>query len=176
MLCNVCGKSEASIHLTEIVNGQMLELHLCEICSNEKETESKAQFSVNDLLSGLTDLTNQPSAKKSGEDCCPKCSMAYESFSKSGRLGCPYCYEHFFSVLISLLDRIQRGTRHTGKTPEVGGNPEAVKRKSLELLQERLSKSVLKEDFEEAARIRDEIKALEAKPKKTVKSRKKKEA
>ncbi len=30
MLCDICGKDEATVHVTEILDDKMTELHLCE--------------------------------------------------------------------------------------------------------------------------------------------------
>ena len=58
MICNVCGTKEASIHLTEIVNGKMAEVHICEACAEEKGTEFKTYFNFGDLLAGVSGLEN----------------------------------------------------------------------------------------------------------------------
>jgi protein arginine kinase activator len=165
VLCNVCGKGEATIHVTEIVNNQMVELHLCETCAHEKGGDVKAQFSFNNLLAGLADFTSLLSGEKKEDLTCDYCGMTYEDFGKTGRLGCSDCYTSFSKALIPLIKRVQRGTQHVGKRPE--RIPQEMK-STLDLrdLQERLRKSVQQEEFEEAARIRDQIKQLEAKFKK----------
>ncbi|MBI4549298.1 MAG: UvrB/UvrC motif-containing protein [Candidatus Omnitrophica bacterium] len=162
MLCNVCGKSEASIHLTEIVNSQMLELHLCETCAQEKSGDLKTQFSFNELLN---DLNSMIGLQKKEESRCRGCGLTYEEFAKSGRLGCPECYEDFSKPLTSLIKRVQKGIQHTGKKP--GNTPTQIRfHIDLKDLQERLRKSIQMEEFEEAARIRDQIKQLETQIKK----------
>lgn len=169
MICNICGTQEATIHLTEIVNSQMMEIHLCEACAQEKGTDFKTHFNLADFLSGLSDTTkaakNAPAAKKPSARC-PECGMTYDEFAKSGRLGCAECYEAFSKLLIPLIKRIQRSLTHAGKRP-TGEKPlQKGVAHDLKILHERLAKSIRQEEFEEAARIRDEIRQFEEKIKK----------
>lgn len=166
MLCNVCGKNEATIHLTEIVNNQMVDLHLCEGCSQEKGSEVKPQLSLNDLLSDLSDLGGVPGLQKKEALACRACGLTYEEFGKTGRLGCPECYDAFTKPLYLLIKRIQKDTQHIGKRP-VKAPRESSARADMRDLQGRLRKSIQMEAFEEAARIRDQIKQLEDKMKKS---------
>jgi protein arginine kinase activator len=165
MVCNVCGQSEATIHLTEILNNQMMEIHLCEPCAEQKGTDFKAHFDFNKLLTSLTDFGSDLKSERVTKLSCKNCGMTYEEFGRTGRLGCAECYQAFGKLLTPLLKRVQRDARHVGKMPTSA--PGEVKR-TLELreLQDRLRKSVQSEKFEEAARVRDQIRELEEKTKK----------
>jgi len=167
MNCNICGANEATIHLTEIVNNQMVEIHLCEICAQEKGTDFKTHFNFGDLLAGLADFekTAETSEKKKVLKC-EDCAMTYDEFTKSGRLGCSNCYEAFSKMLVPLIKRVQRSAHHLGKKPSKISK-DVRSTHDLRLLQERLRNSVQKEEFEEAACLRDEIKKYETKMKKT---------
>lgn len=68
MNCNLCGLNEATIHLTEIVNDQMIEIHLCETCAEEKGTDFKTHFNFGDLLAGLTGSELTPVQEKKKAD------------------------------------------------------------------------------------------------------------
>lgn len=177
MVCNLCGTQEATIHLTEIVNNQMIEIHLCEACAQEKGTDFKTHFQMGDLMSTLMS-SPEKLAKGSGEKRlagkCPECGLTYEEFGKTGRLGCAYCYEAFAKFLMPLIKRVQRSLQHIGKKPLLSSNmpaPSSSYVTDLKLLQERLKKSIQLEAFEEAAKIRDEIRQLEEKQKKPKKSK-----
>lgn len=165
MICNVCGNQEATIHLTEILNEQMIEVHLCETCAQEKGTDFKTHFNFSDLLGGLTASAAEiplPGVPVPEVIHCRSCGLTYEEFAKSGRLGCAGCYQALSKVLLPLIKRVQRSTHHIGKKP----SHLAVSEKSaydLRLLQERLRKSVEMEAFEDAAKLRDEIKQIEQK-------------
>ena len=167
MTCNLCGTNEATIHLTEIVNSQMIEIHLCETCAQEKGTSFKTHFNLDDLLSGITLETGKPAktGEKKATVCCPECGLTYEDFGKTGRLGCATCYEAFSKLLTPLIKRVQRATHHIGKKPSKVAGPVRATH-DLRILQDRLRKSIQSEAFEEAAQIRDEIKQIEDKIKK----------
>ena len=162
MICNICGTNEATIHLTEIVNEQMVEIHLCETCAQEKGTEFKTHFNVNDLLSGLTDLAKEITGDEKVLSKCSNCGLTYEEFGRTGRLGCAECYEAFSKLLIPLIKRVQHSTQHVGKRPSRLAAPIRASQ-DLRELQNRLTKSIEQESFEEAARLRDQIKQLEEK-------------
>ena len=165
MVCNVCGQNEATIHLTEIVNSQMIEIHLCETCAQEKGTDFKTHFNFADLL-GLADTGfAQKIEKIVPERRCTTCKMTYEDFGKTGRLGCAACYDAFAKLLLPLIKRVQASTQHVGKRPSRLAEP-VRSAQDLRELHNRLQKSIQQEAFEEAARIRDQIRQLEEKLKK----------
>ena len=171
MVCNVCGQSEATIHLTEILNNQMVEVHLCESCAEQKGTDFKVHFDFNKLLASLGDIGVELQPERLAKVSCKDCGMTYEEFGRTGRLGCVHCYQAFEKLLFPLIKRVQRDARHVGKVPAQA--PGEVKR-TLELreLQDRLRKSIQAETFEEAAKIRDQIQTLEEKLKKGPKKQK----
>ncbi|HNX68804.1 MAG TPA: UvrB/UvrC motif-containing protein [Candidatus Omnitrophota bacterium] len=163
MICNVCGTKEATIHLTEIVNGQMAEVHICEACAEEKGTEFKTYFNFGDLLAGVPGLDKvlESSGKKTPL-VCKGCGMTYEEFGKSGRLGCASCYAAFLKPLAVVIKQVQRASCHIGKKPSrITREVRSVH--DLRLLQEKLRQSVQSEKFEDAARLRDQIKQMEEK-------------
>lgn len=160
MLCESCGKKPATVHYTEIRNGEMSEMHLCENCARKKEVDFKPHFSLADLLAGLGDFEATLPLEVSKEKC-PVCGITLTDFKKEGRLGCGKCYKAFETSLAPLLKRIHGRTSHTGKIIGVIGN-EAT-RSTLQKLRTALQNAVSREEFEEAARIRDKIKELEKK-------------
>ena len=165
MICNVCGQNEATIHLTEILNNQMMEVHLCEACADQKGADFKSHFDFNKLLASLADFGAELKPERVSALVCKDCGMTYEEFGKTGRLGCANCYQTFEKLLTPLIKRIQRDTKHAGKAPS---KTTGEVKQTLELreLQERLRKSVQSETFEEAAKIRDRIQELQEKLKK----------
>jgi len=165
MICNVCGQNEATIHLTEILNNQMMEVHLCEACAEQKGADFKSHFDFNKLLASLADFGAELKPDRASALVCKDCGMTYEEFGKTGRLGCANCYQTFEKLLTPLIKRIQRDTKHTGKAP-LKTTGEVKQALELRELQERLRKSVQSETFEEAARIRDRIQELQEKLKK----------
>ena len=163
MLCDVCGKNPATVHLTEIIDEQMNELHLCEDCARHKSAAMEQQFGLSDLLAGMADF-EKPSSKE--EEIvtvkCPSCGLTYTDFKKIGRLGCGECYNIFRKYLAPLLKRIHGSNQHIGKTPAKIRPPvkPAKKKSGLLELKEQLQKAIQQEAFEEAARLRDLIKKM----------------
>ena len=164
MLCNVCGKKEATVHLTEIVNDQVTKLNLCEECAREKGAEMEEHFGLSELLAGLTDIGTTVEPETAITTKCPNCGLAYQNFRKIGRLGCSVCYEAFKKELAPLLKRIHGSDRHVGKVPLKGGKTIKDTR-TLQELKMQLEKAIQTEEFEEAAKLRDKIRDLEQKAK-----------
>ncbi len=169
MLCDICGKNPATVHLTEIIDEQMNELHLCEECARTKSSAMEQQFGLSDLLAGMVDF--EQSNKEEGLPAvkCPNCNLAYADFKKVGRLGCGECYNVFRQYLAPLLKRIHGSSQHVGKSPrksEVPSGPGAAspkKRNGLQELKDQLAKAIAKEAFEQAAALRDKIREMETK-------------
>ena len=166
MLCDVCAKFPATVHLTEIIDEQMNELHLCEDCARHKSAAMEQQFGLSDLLAGMADF-EKPSSKE--EELitikCPSCGFTYADFKKIGRLGCGECYNVFRKYLAPLLKRIHGSSQHIGKNPAKAEDISKPSKKKTGLLElkNQLQKAIREEAFEEAARLRDQIKEMEAK-------------
>lgn len=161
MLCDICKKNEANIHLTQIIEGKMLKVDLCEGCAKNKGLQDPiAGFSLSDLLAGLG-LTEENKAEAPAL-ACPQCGMTQADFKKTGRLGCAECWETFANGLAPLLKAMHKGEQHTGKVPRQAAHTLAV-RNQIRDLTEQLNAAVKAEKYEDAARLRDQIRALEAK-------------
>jgi len=169
MLCAICGKSPATVHLTEIRDDNITELHLCEECAQKKGAQMETHFGLADLLAGLADVGGQFSkTKKETRVKCSRCGLTYEDFKKVGRLGCGECYSTFKEVLLPLLKRIHGSTQHYGKSPtkKAARVPKTTKVKNgLQELRDGLQKAIQLEEFEEAAKLRDKIREMEKKKK-----------
>lgn len=167
MLCEECGKRPATVHYTQIVQGQKTEYHLCESCAREKGVAAyeaiAGPFSINQLLSGL--LNFDPVVKERMDSPglqCPECGLTFNQFKQLGRFGCPNCYKAFDLALESLLKKIQTSDQHVGKVPKRRGGVVAVRRQ-LDQLRNDLQEQIRLEKYEEAARLRDRIRELEGK-------------
>jgi protein arginine kinase activator len=161
MLCDICGKKKATVHLTEIVDDQMTEMHLCDECAREKSVQMEQQFGLADLLAGLSDFGKQVKDYEKVKLECPNCRMNYEDFKKFGRLGCSECYTAFRDHLAVLLKKIHGSNRHFGKAPVRLSPVGEEKPKTLDDLREQLHQAIQIEDFEKAAELRDKIRAWE---------------
>ena len=115
MLCDSCHKNIATVHLTEIVNDKVAEMHICQACAQSKSQGFTQQPNISNFLSGLVSAGR--TKKEEQIPKCPVCGFNYSDFRKKGRLGCDQCYTTFRRQLLPLLKKIHGATRHTGKIP-----------------------------------------------------------
>lgn len=163
MLCQNCHKRAATVHLTQVVNSNKVEIYLCEHCAREKGSLGiGSAIQLNEFLSGLMGLYDSgPYVMEESHPLrCEKCGMSYEEFQKVGKLGCNSCYEAFGEKLKPLVKRLHGSVEHTGKAPVKINKNVAVSRE-IAKLKDQLSKAVQSENYEKAAEYRDKIKALE---------------
>lgn len=150
MLCSNCGKHPATVHYQETINGKKTEYYLCEACAHQMQFSSFDAFSLDPFW-----MTSKVFAQESVR--CPKCGLTLQDFSKRGKFGCADCYHTFSKKLPSLLKGIHGHTKHRGKFPKRGGG---IKHQ-LTALQQQMEQAVAEQNFELAAKLRDEIKGLE---------------
>ncbi|ARI75428.1 UvrB/UvrC motif-containing protein [Halobacillus mangrovi] len=172
MECQNCHQRQATVHLTQVINGQKTEIHVCEQCAKDKGYMSYGEenFTLNDLLSGLFH-TESPSTfsnkstqpyKKSTQLKCPTCGLTYQEFARTGKFGCATCYQTFDEKLNPILRRVHSGnTTHDGKIPKREGGNLHMKRE-LDDYKSKLRQLIEQEEFEEAAKVRDKIKSLQS--------------
>jgi len=160
MKCDLCDK-KATVFLTQIVNGKMQKVNLCETCAKEKGVTDPTGFALADLLFGLGN-EQQIESPSSEMDECPVCGYTLAQLKKTGRVGCAECYEVFAHSLKSLVKAMHTGTQHSGKIP-AGATARRLLAKQNAALEERLRDAILGERYEDAAKIRDEIEALNEK-------------
>ncbi|MBB2184148.1 UvrB/UvrC motif-containing protein [Lachnospiraceae bacterium MD1] len=174
MLCDRCKKRDAKILYTEIINGLKKEQHLCEECATDytsfqmEKPLMSSEMTLGDLLSTLLENYAMADQKKAGAAypsvTCSNCGTTFEEFIQKGRFGCAQCYRSFNGQLGKTLKGIQGAEVHTGKRPK-GFVPKNAPRVSMDIPEsERLSillqEAIEKEEFEEAARLRDLIKEM----------------
>lgn len=158
MNCDVCKKNQANVFLTQIVEGKMQKVNLCDACSKEKGVADPTGFALADLLLGLG--AAQEMERGGNVQRCTACGFSQADFKKTGRLGCAACYETFSDGLQSLLKGMHKGTAHVGKVPTRMQHT-LQREQQLKELHRDLRKAVSEENYESAAQIRDQIKALE---------------
>ncbi len=159
MLCEVCQENEAAVHLTQVADGSVKKLHLCQQCAAQSGLNIDSALSLTDVLfgMGLPDETDAGGPEKS----CPACHMRRADFRKTSRLGCPACYETFAEELDALLGTMHRGRTHAGKIPASAARVMADP-KPLSELRSQLEQAISNEQYEEAARLRDLIRKLQS--------------
>src|SRR6187455_745363 len=153
MLCDVCKCNDATVFLTQILEGKMQKVNLCDACSKEKGVQDPTGFALADLLLGIG--AAEEIEKGGPTQKCPVCGFTQADFKKAGRLGCAQCYETFADGLEQLLKSMHKGTRHKGKVPASLRESQDLSER-LKSLQKKLEKAVSDENFEQAAQCRDE--------------------
>jgi protein arginine kinase activator len=174
MKCDVC-ESEATVFLTQIINGQMTTVNLCDACSKAKGVTDEAGFGLAEAF-----LSSGNAEVPSTEAVCGSCGFTASQLKKIGRMGCPECYSTFREGLDQLLRAMHKGTRHIGKVPAsiqiiapqespplppAAPKPRASKKAapppvSIAQLREQLETAVRDERYEDAAALKKEIERI----------------
>lgn len=148
--CKNCDKP-ATIHLTQIINNKIHKVDLCEDCPYKESVTDPEGFSLADFL------THSPLSIAGKEDLhCEFCGFTPAEFKKSGRFGCPRCYETFQKILEPMLANMHKDTVHRGKVPR-RAIARMSRRRHISDLEKGLEEAIEVEDYEEAARLRDQI-------------------
>lgn len=179
MLCQKCNKNEANVKYTEIINGEKKEMMLCEECSHEMGLDNinfNMPIDFSSFFGGLLEDEEyntpdfMPLLQTVKELKCDNCNMTYNEFISQGKFGCPNCYDVFSDKIDSLLKRLHGSNKYTGRraiNSSIEDNTEQenkesykgnVKDSKIEKLQKDLKKAIFEERYEDAAKIRDEIK------------------
>ena len=158
MQCQKCDK-HATVHLTEIINGEKIERHLCEQCAQKEGIAIKPQGSISELLGNLIEAQEQ--THELSDMSCPQCNISWSQFRKEGLLGCPNDYLAFEKPLSRLIEKTQDGAdHHVGRVPAHSSGKLAQQLKLLTLRKD-LKLALDEEDYEDAVRLRDEIRKCE---------------
>ncbi|MBH1939295.1 UvrB/UvrC motif-containing protein [Mobilitalea sibirica] len=173
MLCDRCQKRDAKLLYTEIINGIKKEQHLCEECAADytsfqmEKPLLNSELTLGDLLSTLLEAYTTKGTKETGDSkpdiVCDSCSTTYEEFLQKGRFGCANCYRSFHKELSKTLKGVQGSDVHTGKRPKgfISDTDRILQDfTEIERLSLKLQEAIEKEEFEEAARLRDLIREM----------------
>lgn len=165
MLCEQCFLRNALVHITNIRSGTMTTRHLCEECAAE---EPFSLMNLGKIMRGLVFViegppeTKQKTRPRLQKDLqCAQCNYRAADFQKTQRLGCPACYE-VFKEFLDLKDIKPKEMPPLPLPPELSapGPAEDTSKNPAghwEELQSRLYRALKAENYEEAARLRDEL-------------------
>ncbi len=162
MKCQKCNKNDATTHITKVINGIKTEMYLCSSCAGESADIFSFEPNIDhEFDSFFGSFWNTPAVSKTlyEESVCKMCGTARSQFLKTGKPGCSNCYAVFEEFLSRPLKQIHGSTRHTGKTPSKLKDAFKTEDK-ITALKSQLDAAVAQQNFEEAARLRDEIKSL----------------
>lgn len=157
MLCENCKKNTATTYLKQTVNGKTSEIFLCSDCAAKLGLGETSSFMGFDSVLPKFFETRTPQTVSK----CPTCGMSANEFSRGGKVGCESCYDHFKAMLAHPIQRFHgNNKKHIGKRPASLFGKAERKTKNL---REALEQAIATENFEEAAKLRDQIRALESK-------------
>ena len=161
MKCEICGLKDAVIHIRQIQKDLVHELHICEECAQDKGLvrEEESELPIANLLSGLLegrDLTGAGEVKES----CPTCGMKASDFRKQGKLGCAECFSAFDKDVKAIVSQMAARPHHAGRLPRSFAQ-QAGASVANDRLREELREAVEREDYEEAARLRDRMREMD---------------
>ena len=168
MLCVKCQKNPATVHIQQfMLNGVKTELHLCQECTFKLDNPEML-ISFENMFKGFLEQMSSKIFPVGGVGNmmpkttapCTRCGMTYDEFKAGGKLGCDICYQSFSKEVQALLKNVQGSVRHEGKYPRRLG-ADILSKRQADDLRAQLKKAIEDENFEEAAKLRDEIRALD---------------
>ena len=154
MKCSICSKNEAYLCFKQVINGVSKKIYLCEECAETAQAELSPVMSGADVS---CDIQTGPGLfMNQSEKTCSKCGLKESEFHRYSRLGCPECYNVFATILEPIMESVHAGMKHAGKIPYG-----EKRNRKIDSLKKAMSSAVAKQDFEEAAALRDRITSLE---------------
>ena len=171
MLCQNCSKAQATTHIKRIINGETTEQHLCAACAKRLGLDGffdDFSLSIPNIFAGFFSDT-APLLSGRQTERCPSCGSSFEEIVRTGMVGCADCYKTFYDRLLPSIQRIHGRARHAGKRPpqavlteqnETAAPQEPTREDQIAALEEQMRQAVESQNFEQAAVLRDNIKAL----------------
>lgn len=168
MLCEKCKKNEAKINLVKIINGEKQQIWLCEECAKNisnipflSSIPDGAGFPFQEVINGLlTGVENSAPKKEIEKKVCPVCGLTLEELKKTKKVGCSNCYIVFKEPIKAIIKNVTKEGKHIGRIPN-RTQKEFLQRDKLKNLKQKLQILIEKEEYEEAAVVRDEIRQIE---------------
>lgn len=164
MLCEHCHENEAKITYTIVEGNAMRQKHVCPSCfqdflAKQFPASQIPPIDIQPMIQELLSLFQGKDGEGEADRSCPVCGRSLKAFRKTGMFGCDSCYDTFAEELKALLPRMQGAERHEGTMPEAFRKDREASEKE-QALQSRLEAAVAEERYEDAAQLRDEIKAI----------------
>lgn len=191
MKCENCGKKDANVKYTQIINGEKKQMFLCDECGEKLGIDSSMHINMpidfssflSDFFDDVDAITPMPMLER--ELRCQKCGLTFDDFMNTGKFGCSNCYDEFEGRIDPILKNIHGSNRHIGRLGNVIGENNIAKDNEvvkgsyeqqesenrngkndkklqhIEELKSDLKLAIKEERYEDAAKIRDEIKKEE---------------
>lgn len=160
MICELCGKNQASTHVKSMVNGKYTEMWLCPHCAKAKGLGNMFAQTATDFSSFLGSFFGDGLPSRTSATRCKSCGSSFADIARSGRVGCAECYSNFYDELLPSIQKIHGNIRHTGKVAANAGADVKIARE-IENTRQQLAQAVKEQNFELAAKLRDRINEME---------------
>lgn len=168
MKCDKCNEKEATFLYEELRNGKKRSYHLCHDCAKALGLTNQSGFMADDIFGSLQsgfpnllqDIFGSAAAKPREGKRCSGCNATWQEIAQEGKVGCPACYQSFAEELERSIRSIHGNVTHTGRAPTACREANEKKRRIADL-RAGLRAAIESENFEEAARLRDLIRAEE---------------
>ena len=159
-MCQKCHKNPATVRYAEVVNGKVMDLHLCSECLAKHQENAASGFEL-----AAPGAKGQAARAEHGQTrsrrACTACGTHLTTIVDTGRTGCSACYGTFQREIEPLLDGLHGANTHLGKSPKMD-DVRVKLRATLQTKRALLRSAVLSEHFEDAAELRDNIRQIEA--------------
>lgn len=161
MICELCGKNQATTHIKSMVNGKYAEMWLCPHCAKSKGWGNIFSQTATDFSSFLGSFFGDGLPSRTSASRCKTCGSSFADIARSGKVGCADCYINFYDELLPSIQKIHGNIHHSGKVSvNAGANIKLAR--EIEKSRQELATAVKEQNFELAAKLRDKIKELEA--------------
>ena len=167
ILCDECGVRPAALHVTAIVNGDKRDVNLCEECASRRKEFALHLSALAEKL-GFTARANRDNEQPAAGDnppenlpqiTCSQCGTTWAMFYSKHRVGCAQCYDAFRAPLTEWMNEKLGASRYTGeRSAREAGT--LAQRMRLQRLKNAQKNAVAQEQYELAAQLRDQIRAL----------------
>lgn len=166
MLCDICGKENAVLHINEKIGNNSYQIHICKNCEvNGNIIEKCLELEFNNIDTIFPNYKSIPSKKKKkkipdSNKLCKVCGYSLEDFMRTGILSCPKCYEHLKSDINKAVKKIHKENKHIGRVSNKNLTYRDIEIK-IEKYREEIELLIKIEKYEEAALIRDKLENLQ---------------
>lgn len=161
MICNKCEKNQATTHIHSMLNGKVNDMWLCPECAAEIGYKNIFSDMTADFSSFLGNFLGDGLPARTSGSRCKSCGASFTDIARTGKVGCANCYQTFYDELLPSIEKMHGNTKHAGKVPSGAGRI-AKTANQLEKLKRQLLNAIDRQEFEAAAKLRDQIQELEA--------------
>lgn len=160
MMCQLCGKRTANVCINIDMNGTKSRRFICDQCADKRKLRENPSGAA--ILALINDIrAADPQAEQNNNRCCPSCGISYKDIVKSSKLGCADCYESFSDVLEPILNTVTMPPQDT-QIIRIDHSTAPSRQEDIISLKKLLEQCVEREEYENAAKLRDRIAQLEA--------------